>query len=212
MFRSPPLPPVPSIETVRKEARVLVIDDHVFPALTTFERDGYHFERWPSIKNLSQLTDGHYQLILLDINGVGLKESPDLQGLGILQHIKVTNPAQPVIVYSSKPQAITSNEYLKLADAVLDKGMSYVRYKELVDELLLRRATPGFFVAAMNRALAEDAVLAPKAVSKALKSFRQGRPDTLAQYLQNTISDPKKIDKIVTIIGVGIKTVRLFAG
>lgn len=211
MFASKPLPPVPSIETVRKAARVLVIDDHVFPALATFERDGYHFERWASIKNLSQLTDDHYQLILLDINGVGLKESPDLQGLGILQHIKVTNPAQPVIIYSSKPQAITSTEYLQLADAVLDKGMSYVGYKEVVDDLLLRRATPGYFVAAMNRALAEDAVVAPKAVSKAVKSFREGRPDALANYLRKSLTDPKKVDKIVTIIGVGIKTVRLFA-
>ncbi|MCA1710625.1 MAG: hypothetical protein LC789_02870 [Actinobacteria bacterium] len=211
MFGAKPIP-APSIETVRKEARVLVIDDHVFPALATFERDGYHFERWSAIKNLSQLTDGHYQLILLDVNGVGLKESPDLQGLGILNHIKVTNPAQPVIVYSSKPQAITSNEYIRLADAVLDKGMSYVNYKEVVDELLLRRATPGYFIAAMNRTLAEDAALAPKAVDKALKAFRQGSTAGLASYLSKALSDPKKVDKVVTIVGVGVKTVKLFTG
>jgi hypothetical protein len=66
-----------SIEQVRKQARVLVIDDHVFPAEKTFTRDGYHFERWAYVKNLSQLTDGHYQLILLDVQGVGLAESPD---------------------------------------------------------------------------------------------------------------------------------------
>jgi DNA-binding response OmpR family regulator len=209
MWRSSPSP-TPTIEGIRKIARILVIDDHAFPALTTFERDGYHFERWATVKNLSQLTDGHYHLILLDIHGIGLKESPDLQGLGILKHIKVTNPAQPVIVYSSKPQLVTSNEYLMLADAVLDKGMSYVQYKERVDELLLRRATPGYFIAAMNQTLSEDAALAPKAVQKALRAMDNGNTDGLARYLQANLTDPKKIDKVVTIVGVGVKTVRLF--
>src|SRR5690242_17650434 len=111
----------PDIETVRKHARVLVIDDQAFPAQRSFTRDGYHFDRWPAIKNLSQLTDGDWDLILLDIQGVGLTESPELQGLGILRHIKKTNPAQAVIVYSAQPQRVSSSEFLLLADAVLDK-------------------------------------------------------------------------------------------
>jgi len=101
-----------SIEQVRKQARILVIDDHVFPAEKTFTRDGYHVERWPFIKNLSQLTDGHYQLILLDVQGVGLTESPTKQGLGILEHVKKTNPAQAVILYSSDTYSVSSSRYI----------------------------------------------------------------------------------------------------
>lgn len=204
------LPPPPSIEAVRKQARVLVIDDHVLPAQKTFERDGYHFERWSSIKNLSQLTDGHYHLILLDIQGVGLEESPDLQGLGILKHIKISNPAQPVMVYSAQPHSVSSNEYLMMADAVLDKGMSYVEYKERVDDILLRRATPGYFIAAMNRELAEDAALVPRAVTKALRAMTRGNPDPLARYLQANLSDAKKVDRILTIISIGVSTTGMF--
>ena len=50
-FMSPSPLPEPDIETVRKHARVLVIDDQAFPAQRNFTRDGYHFERWSSVKN-----------------------------------------------------------------------------------------------------------------------------------------------------------------
>jgi response regulator RpfG family c-di-GMP phosphodiesterase len=209
MFRKQE-PPAVDIQAVRKHARVLVIDDHVLPVQKLFERDGYHFERWSSVKNLSQLTDGHYHLILLDIQGVGLDESPNLQGLGILQHIKRSNPAQAVIVYSAQPHSVSSNEFLVLADALLDKDMSYVEYKERVDELLLRRAAPGYFIAAMNRVLADDAANAPKAVQKALRAIKRSDIESFARYLRATVTDPKKIDSVVTIIGAAAKTVRLF--
>jgi CheY-like chemotaxis protein len=100
MWRRPSAVPEPDIEVLRKRAKILVIDDQALPVQRLFQRDGYHFERWPQIRNLSQLTDGYYDIILLDLQGVGLNESPDLQGLGILAHIKQSNPAQAVIAYS----------------------------------------------------------------------------------------------------------------
>ncbi len=201
--------PAPTVEAVRKHARILVIDDHELPAQTSFERDGYHFERWAEVKNLSQLTDGHYHLILLDIQGVGLNESPDLQGLGILRHVKQANPAQPVIVYSSQPTKVSYREHLALADAVLDKGMSYVEYKEHVDAILVHRATPGYFIAAMNRDLGANAALAPKAVPKALRAMRRGKTASLENYLRSNLPDPKQVDRVVRIVGVGIQAIRV---
>jgi CheY-like chemotaxis protein len=203
--------PDPDIEKVRKHARVLVIDDQAFPAQRNFTRDGYHFERWASVKNLSQVTDGHWDVILLDIQGVGLAESPELQGLGILKHIKKTNPAQAVIIYSAQPQRVSSSEYLLLADAVFDKSMSYLEYKEKVDELLLRHATPGYFIAAMNRELGESAALVPKAVPKALRAFRTGNTDGLRKYLGTHLTDQEMIDTLVHVVRIGIKIVAAVA-
>lgn len=59
------------LEAIRKQAKILVIDDQEPPMLTLFKRDGYHIERWAEIENLSRLTDGNYDVILLDIQGVG---------------------------------------------------------------------------------------------------------------------------------------------
>lgn len=192
------------LETARKKARILVIDDQDPPIRGLFERDGYHVERWPEIKNLSQLTDGHYDLILLDIHGVGLNESPDEQGLGILRHIKASNPAQIVVMYSALPQNISARDVLLLADEVLDKDESYVRYKENVDRLLQRRWSAGYYVATMNRELGDYAAVAPRAVSKALWAMRRGNTVALERYLRAKVTDPKIIDRVVTVIGIGV--------
>jgi DNA-binding NarL/FixJ family response regulator len=204
---NPPLP----IEQVRKQARILVIDDHAFPAERTFTRDGYHFERWAHVKNLSQLTDGHYQLILLDVQGVGLAESPDKQGLGILEHIKKTNPAQAVVVYSSEPYSVSSSRYIVLADAFLDKSSSYVEYKDEVDRLLLTQATPGYFIARMNQQLGESATRVPKAVAYAKKAFHRGDPSVLAKYLKTNLPENAQVDTALQVITAGIAIIGLFA-
>lgn len=202
----------PTIEQVRKHARVLVIDDLEFPVQKNFERDGYHFERWAEVHNLSQLTDGHYHLILLDIEGVGLNDSPEMQGLGILKQIKKTNPSQMVILYSAKPQRLSYSSFLALADVVLDKGMDYVTYKDNVDELLLRRSTPSYFIAAMNQNLGENAILAPKAVPKAIRAFRRGNAASFNNYIRDSLPDSKQADIVIGIIQVGLATVSIFTG
>ena len=198
------------IEQVRKQARILVIDDHVFPAERTFSRDGYHFERWAFIKNLSQLTDGHYQLILLDVQGVGMTESPDKQGLGILEHIKKTNPAQAVILYSSDTYSVSSSRYIILADAFLDKSSSYVEYKDEVDRLLLTQATPGYFIARMNQQLGSSATRVPKAVKYATAAFKSGNPARLDRYLRANLPDSAQVDIALRVVTVGISIIALF--
>jgi len=200
-----------SIEQVRKHARILVIDDHAFPAERTFTRDGYHFERWAAIKNLSQLTDGHYQLILLDVQGVGLAESPLKQGLGILEHIKKTNPAQAVILYSSDTYSVSSSKYIVLADAFLDKSSSYVEYKDQVDRLLLEQATPGYFISRMNQQLGSSATMVPKAVKLASNAFKSGNSSRLDRYLRTKLPDSGQVDTALKVVSVGISIIALFA-
>jgi CheY-like chemotaxis protein len=202
----------PTLEEVRKNAHILVIDDQVFPAQSTFTRDGYHIERWSTIKNLSQLTDDHYDLILLDLHGVGLRESPDSQGIGILEHIKSTNPTQIVIAYSAQPWSVATGTRLAPADAVLDKGMDYIQFKSQVDELLLRRRSPGYFISVMNAELGDSAADAPMSVQKALAAMGGGRVDGLRRYLEGNLTDPKKIDRVVTIISIGVKAVQIGKG
>lgn len=199
-----------TIEEVRKHARILVIDDHVFPAEKTFTRDGYHVERWPYIKNLSQLTDGHYQLILLDVQGVGMAESPDKQGLGILEHIKKTNPAQAVILYSSDTYSVSSSRYIILADAFLDKSSSYVEYKDEVDRLLLTQSSPGYFISRMNQQLGTSAAMAPKAVRYANAAFRSGNTARLERYLRSRLPDATQVDTALRVVSVGISIIALF--
>jgi CheY-like chemotaxis protein len=209
MWRRPSAVTEPDIEVLRKRAKILVIDDQALPVQRLFQRDGYHFERWPQIRNLSQLTDGHYDIILLDLQGVGLNESPDLQGLGILAHVKQSNPAQAVIAYSAHTQRISVRPFIDMADAVLDKDASYVQYKETVDNLLRERATPGYFIAAINRELGPKAALVPDLVPKILRAFRKGSAASLETYLKDNLPDARQVDRILTIISIGISVLSI---
>lgn len=203
--------PAPDLETVRKNAQILVIDDQEWPYQKALLAEGYHIERWPEVQSLSRLTDGYYSLILLDIHGVGLKEDPKGQGVGILDYIKRTNPAQRVIVYSAKRQLISSTPILNKADAIFDKGESYVNFRVEIDGFLLSGATAGYFVSAINRELGADAAVVPKLTPKVLRALRNGNVAGVASYLRDTLSDEQKIKIVVSIVTAGYKVLSEFA-
>lgn len=195
----------PTLETVRKRAQILIIDDQEWPLQRQLEYDHFHVTRWFDVDDTDSLTNGSYALILLDINGVGMRHSPERQGIGILDHIKSDNPAQPVIVYSANPQGVKDATTLAKSDAVMDKASEYLAFRKQIDSLLLRRATPDHFIAAMNQSLGAEAAKAPKAVKLALKAMRRGDSRRLEDYLSRTINNEQVRDVAAFVISVGIK-------
>lgn len=209
MFGTPKAP-APDLETVRKNAQILVIDDQEWPYQAALAAEGYHIERWPDVESLARLTDGYYSLILLDIHGVGLKEDPKGQGIGILDYIKRTNPAQRVIVYSAKRQLISSTPILTKADAIFDKGESYVNFRVEIDNFLVSGATAGYFVSAINRELGADAAAVPKLTPKVLRALQNGKVGDVSKYLRATLSDEQKVKIILSIVTAGFKVLSDF--
>jgi response regulator RpfG family c-di-GMP phosphodiesterase len=195
----------PTLDEIRKRAQILIIDDQEWPHRAQLETDHFHVTRWIDVEDTDSLTNGSFALVLLDINGVGLKHSPERQGIGILDYIKKKNPAQLVIVYSAKPQSVRDAVTLARADAVMDKGSSYLEFRDKIDSLLSRRATPDYFIASMNQALGVEAARVPKAVPLALKALRTGNSAGLNNYLAKTLSNEAIEEVVAFIIRVGIK-------
>ncbi len=83
-FKRPKWPDIP-FDEIKKRSRLLVIDDDDFPYQTLFERDGYTLEKWPDVTDLPKLESGYFDILLLDLQGVGRQQSSE-QGLGILRH------------------------------------------------------------------------------------------------------------------------------
>jgi len=134
-----------SWEEIKKRARILVIDDSEFYYRQLFENDGYTIEKWEDVEDLSKLESGHFDLILLDIQGVGRNQSTE-EGLGILKHINKTCPSQIVIAYSNADWSLKYKEFFDMADAALDKSDDYVVFKRKVDDLLKQRFSLGFYI------------------------------------------------------------------
>lgn len=196
--------PTISHEEIVHRARILVIDDGDFPYKVLFERDGYTIKQWTDVDNLKDLETGEYDLILLDLIGVGRKESAD-QGFGVLKHIRRTAPAQIVVAYSNDDLSLTYQPFFNDADAVLAKTTDYVVFKQTVDDLLDRRFSLGFFLDRVNAELGEHAANAPKATKKARAAILTGKTEPLRKYLTKRVDDKQTIDRVLILVNVAAK-------
>jgi len=134
-----------SDDEIRKRSRILVIDDQDFTYLPLFKKDNYAVDKWDDVLDLQKLESGYYDVILLDIQGVGKSHSPE-QGLGVLKHLKKVNPAQLVIAFSNADWSLKYREFFTLADASLAKNEDYFQFKQTLDRLLTQRFSLHFYV------------------------------------------------------------------
>ncbi|WP_045157649.1 response regulator [Stutzerimonas stutzeri] len=135
----------PCFEEIKKRAKILVIDDNDFAYAPLFSRDGYTIEKWDDIESLEKLENNYFDLILLDIQGVGQNESEE-EGFGILKHIRAKSPAQIVIAFSNADWSLKYQGFFDLADRKLAKSQDYVEFKRTVDDLLIKRFNHNFYI------------------------------------------------------------------
>ena len=137
--------PTVSLDRMRRDARLLVIDDGPFDYLTLFRDNGYTIEHWSDVQNLGELGRGVFDVIVLDIHGVGRELSAD-QGLGVLRQVRRANPAQLIVAFSAKTFDLGDKQFLDLADAVLEKSADYVDFQATIDRLLEKHYSLSYYV------------------------------------------------------------------
>jgi CheY-like chemotaxis protein len=202
-------PVVPHAEIVHR-ARILVVDDDDFAYMPLFARDGYTIQKWSDVSDLGALETGGFDLILLDLKGVGLKESSD-EGFGILKHIRETSPAQIVIAYSNSDLSLAYQPFFRDADAVLHKTQTdYVEFKRTVNQLLDERFSLGFYLSRIERELGDHEASAPKALKKARQAILSGKTDQLRRYLSSKVEDNVTVDRVIAVVGVGAEVAALW--
>lgn len=193
-----------------KRARILVIDDQEFPHIVLFEKDGYTIQQWKDVEDLAQLENGDFDLILLDLLGIGRKHSAD-EGLGILKHIRDRSPAQIVVAYSNEDIPLSYQSFFQDADAVLHKTLAdYVEFKRTVDDLLDKRFSLGFYLDRIGNTLGDAAPQAPKTRKKARQAMLSGNVAPLRRYLARRIEDEMTIDRVIALVGAGAQIVSIW--
>jgi CheY-like chemotaxis protein len=202
LFRKKTWPDIPFSE-IKKRARLLVIDDADFAYQILFERDGYTIEKWADVTDLPKLESGFYDVILLDLQGVGREQSVE-QGLGVLRHVRQVAPAQLIIAYSSADWSLKYQEFFDLADAVLAKSADYVDFKRTVDQLLQQRFSLGFYIARVQ-ALVGKYVDDPERIEGLVhNAVLNGSSEKLQKYLASKSTDPQVIAKVLDVIKIAV--------
>ncbi len=186
-----------SLEEIKRRARVLIIDDKGFAYGDLFRRDGYAIDEWKDVDNLSRIENGSFDLILLDMHGIGKSVTSD-QGMGILRHIRKVAPSQLVVAFSDSDFSLKYHDFFKEADAILPKSADYVDFKRAVDDLLKSRFSLGFYLERVksNVGLADYNSFVEKETKSAISS---GDSSTLRQKLLERLSDKTTVEAVVGI-------------
>lgn len=199
---------LPAEELVQR-TRIVVIDDDIsgFP-LKVLQRQGYSIDHWPDVKDLQKLESGFYDIIILDIVGVGQELDEEMEGAAVLKHLKEINPFQVVVAYSAQSHEPERISFFQLSDQFVPKTTSAINWKEIIDDLMTSKLTVGHFWSALESLLKTKGVTSRqiKKVEKKLISASKSKTIDLSQALPKILGP---LDNIGTIIVIAVKIISL---
>lgn len=203
-------PVLPATELV-KRTRIVVIDDDIktFP-LGVLKKQGYSIDHWPDVNDLNKLEQGFYDIIILDIGGIGKELDETNEGIAVLKHLKKLNPAQVVVAFSGQSYESAKIPFFQLADQYVPKPTSAIIWKEIIDDLIKTKITVGHYWDIMRQALwdAGTSEKAIKDVEAILVKAAKGEQMDLCRTIKK-VAGP--IENAATIAAIAAKIVALCA-
>ncbi|UCZ56565.1 hypothetical protein LGV61_12675 [Desulfurispirillum indicum] len=183
-------------EELKKRTRILVIDDNPFEYERLFKEARYAIDTWDDIdiKDINSLENGEYDIILLDIQGVGRNFSSE-QGLGVLKHIKTVNPCQIILAYSNADYKLAYQDFFKLANGTLDKAQDFFEYKQKVDHFIRKRFSYEYYLDMIMQTFGE---VDNKATIK--KIFNKSIANSNPKYFEKKIAPFQLPQESITFI------------
>jgi len=179
-----------------------------FPYLQLFEKDNYTLDKWNDVEDLPKIESGYYDIILLDIQGVGGDYSQE-QGFGILKHLRKVCPVQIVIAYSNADFSLKYQDFFQMADGILAKSDDYVEFKRTVDKLLRERFSLGFYVDRVTKLASPFLSDTDKLKTLTSRAILRNNNKKLKSYLNRHIENKESISLILQIVEVGLTIVAL---
>jgi len=143
-----------SLTELIQRTRIVVIDDNIaeFP-IEVLKKQGYSIDHWEDVEDLPKLEKGFYDIIVLDIGGIGQVLDSENEGVAVLKHLKNHNPAQIVVAYSGQSHEPARIPFFKLADQFVPKPASAITWKETLDDLMMSKLTVDYLWHGIERLL-----------------------------------------------------------
>ena len=198
------LPP----EELMKRTRIVVIDDEDTFPFDVLKTEGFSIDHWSDVLDLSKLERGFYDIIILDIGGIGRELDSDNEGLAVLRHIKGVNPSQIVIAHSGQSYESSKIAFFQQADQYVPKPTSALSWKEILDDIIRTKMSVAHYWGTLKcilqaNGLGEKQV---KKVEKVIIKAGQGRSGDIGDSLTKVVG---KVDNIATLICIAAKIASL---
>ncbi|MBC8481217.1 MAG: response regulator transcription factor [Planctomycetes bacterium] len=192
-----------------KRTRILVIDDEetAFP-FEILKNEGYSIDHWLDISDLSKLERGFYDIVILDIGGIGQKLDEDKEGIAVLEHIKRVNPSQIVIAHSGQSYKSSKIPFFNLADQFVPKPTPALKWKEILDNVISTQISVSHYWESIKLLLSKEG-----ATEKQIRKFEKiiiqagnGKNTDIHKYIEGIIGS----QNIANIICLVVKLIELY--
>lgn len=125
--------PIKTTDEIRNSARICIIDDEPFQAKVNLLSYGFKIDEFtdiPDIKNIEQ-----YQIIIIDLIGVGRHFNSALEGASLIEEIKRRHPEKVVITYTGASRNDkTAKRAQNISDYFLKKDVDLDEFVNTLDE------------------------------------------------------------------------------
>lgn len=126
--------------SLRKSTEILLIDDEDIPLAKSLSTRGFRLVHWFDLESIEAAKP--YRIVLCDLNGVGLRLAPEMQGAGIIRELKRNYPDKVIVAYTGGgPSNITEQAYLD-ADYRLRKDATVDEWTDTLDTAIGQSADP----------------------------------------------------------------------
>ena len=133
------------LEDAKFKARIAFIDDEEISHVERLQDDGYNITQFDDIDNIDDFLRKKYNVVVLDIQGIGQKISPKSEGWGILKYLKNANPNLVVIMFTGAEWSITKyKQEAEKADDFIGKDLEFLDFKSKLDDGIKKAFSPSY--------------------------------------------------------------------
>ena len=132
-------------DKIKFKARIALIDDEEVTHVDRLSSDGYNITHFPDIDKIDDFVRKKYDVVILDIQGIGKKLSPTSEGWGVLKYIKNEYPHIVVIMFTGAEWSITKyKDQASLADDFIGKDLEFLDFKAKLDAGIRKAFSPAY--------------------------------------------------------------------
>ena len=130
------------IMNLRQKLRVLVIDDQDFAPLKILLNHNFNITTYKDIPSFDLLTD--FQIVMVDLQGVGQHLNPILQGAHVIREIRKHYPDKYIVAYTGGAAQELLAPSIALADRFTQKDTRIEEWIEMLDDVIRDLANPAY--------------------------------------------------------------------
>ncbi|HAF30255.1 MAG TPA: hypothetical protein DCG75_14530 [Bacteroidales bacterium] len=196
--------PYEQFEKIKFKARIAVVDDEEVPLIEKLQKDGYNITKYPDIDEIDSFIRKKYNVLVLDIQGVGKNIAGKKEGWGILSYLKNEYPHLVIIVFTGADWSITKfKEIADLADFVIGKDLEYLDFKAKLDAAIKKAFSPKFHFEIERNLIAKEITNAEtfNKIKEIVDLYGQDK-DKAMRKLNKVTDNSKVIDSVDTYLSI----------